>query len=71
MNARVTVDVRLSDDSALARLRHVRAFLAAVDQHFPEGIPLAYSAAIRAELEPLERAAAFEVTDISTEGTRS
>ena len=49
--------------SAQLRLQHVREFLAAVDRHFPEGIPLEYSAAIRHELEPLVVAAQLELLD--------
>jgi hypothetical protein len=70
ISAHVTVDVRVREASAIARLRHVREFLVALDQHFPAGIPLEYSAAIREELDPLERAAAFEISDLTTEGSR-
>jgi hypothetical protein len=50
-------------NSAATRLRHVREFLAALDRHFPQGIPLEYSAAIREELAPLVAAAQIEVLD--------
>jgi hypothetical protein len=50
-------------NSAATRLRHVREFLAALDGHFPQGIPLEYSAAIREELAPLVAAAQLEVLD--------
>jgi hypothetical protein len=46
--------------NAPVRLRIVREFLASLDRRFPEGIPLAYSAAIRHELEPLVHAAMTE-----------
>jgi hypothetical protein len=45
---------------AQQRLLHVREFLIALNDHFPEGIPLDYSAAIRCELAPLEEAALRE-----------
>jgi hypothetical protein len=49
--------------TAQLRLLHVREFLAAVDRHFPEGIPLEYSAAIRHELEPIVVAAQLELLE--------
>jgi hypothetical protein len=55
MTMTVAVDAR-------SRLRCVRDFLEALDQRFPEGIALEISAAVREELEPLERAAAEHLT---------
>jgi hypothetical protein len=49
--------------TAQLRLLHVREFLAAVDRHFPDGIPLEYSAAIRHELEPIVVAAQLELLE--------
>jgi hypothetical protein len=43
-------------DAAL-RLLHVRDFLEQVDQHFPWGVPLEITHAIREELDRLEAAA--------------
>jgi len=50
--------------SAQLRLQHVREFLAAVDRHFPDGIPIEYSAAIRHELEPLVVGAQLELLEM-------
>jgi hypothetical protein len=46
--------------NAPVRLRIIREFLDGLDQRFPEGIPLQYSAAIRHELEPIVHAAIIE-----------
>jgi hypothetical protein len=46
---------RANDD--ILRLAHVREFLALVDRHFPDGVPLGIAHAIAQELRPLERAA--------------
>lgn len=44
------------DLDAAARLAHVREFLERVDRHFPEGVPLRITYAIRDELQLLEAA---------------
>ena len=53
--------------NAAIRLRHVREFLERLDRRFPEGIPLEYSAAIRAELAPLISAAQLEQLEYELE----
>lgn len=49
--------------NAQLRLASVRDFLERLDLHFPEGIPLEYSAAIREELAPLVLDAQLELLE--------
>jgi hypothetical protein len=55
-------DGGVSMTEARTRLQHVKQFLEALDRRFPEGISLDISAAIREELDPLERAASSSMT---------
>jgi hypothetical protein len=56
---RIVLVVEVEVDAA-ARLAHVREFLERVDRHFPEGVPLAITYAVRDELQLLEAAVVAE-----------
>jgi len=49
--------------TALDRLTAIRVFLERLNRRFPEGIPLEYAAAIRAELAPLVEDAQLEIIE--------